>query len=107
MLTWKELLDACRATSTAQTQEEMSALMGKRPSYCSSQKAKGKAPSLDGMAHLHTRLSELENEFHDLIAYGFDASESRKVAYQRIAHFRDGVFRDITARCRSSKEGEE
>ncbi|NFV81907.1 MULTISPECIES: DUF6626 family protein [Magnetospirillum] len=100
MLSWDDLMRACRATKVAETQEQMSDLMGKRPSYVRSLKARGKQPSVDSMAQLHTRLTELEDEFRDLIVFGFDASESRKVAHRMVAEFRDGVFRDITARCR-------
>lgn len=105
MLSWDDLMRACRATKVAETQEQMSGLMGKSPSYARSRKARGKAPSVAAMAHLHTQLAELQDEFHDLIVYGFDASESRKAAHRMLNQFRDGVFRDITSRCRGGREG--
>lgn len=107
MLNWDDLMRACRATKVAETQEEMSGLMGKSPSYARSLKARGKQPSVEAMAKLHTKLTELEDEFRDLIVFGFDASEARKAAHRMLNQFRDGVFRDITARCRGRKGGAE
>lgn len=107
ILTFTEMMAAAKQAGLATTQADLSVLMGKRPSYVSSRKSRGRTASLDALTRLNSHLLNLQDEIHDRACRGVPpTSGGPAVSARMVWQFQDWVAQAIAQRCRQGGEGQ-